>query len=150
MPNVAGLAAKPLSFARRFEQDLERIEAWYLRTADERVAEEALEAIIAQAEKIARLGLQFRPGYKNTRECPLARHPFLLIYRIERRVSQRPRPQGLNRYRGSPRDGGLAQDAAPRRAKRQGPDAAISLDPPLARKPHPRHRSQPAEGVAAV
>lgn len=86
MPNVAGLAAKPLSFARRFEQDLERIEAWYLRTADENVAAEALEAIIAQAEKIARLELQFRPGYGSTRESPLARHPFLPIYRIEPRA----------------------------------------------------------------
>jgi len=38
---VAGRVAKPLSFARRFEQDLKRIEAWYLKTADERVADAA-------------------------------------------------------------------------------------------------------------
>ena len=80
---MAGLAAKPLSFTRRFEQDLERIERWYLKTGDQQVAEGALKGILAQAEKIARLGLQFRPGYKNTRECPLARYPLLLIYRIE-------------------------------------------------------------------
>ena len=79
------LAAKPLSFAKRFEQDLKRIEAWYLKTADERVADDAIDAILAQAEKIARLKLQFRRGYKGTRECPLPRHPFLLIYRIEAR-----------------------------------------------------------------
>ena len=60
------LGARPLSFAKRFEQDLERVEAWYLKTADERVADEAVDAILAQAEKIARLGLQFRPGYRNT------------------------------------------------------------------------------------
>ena len=36
--------------------------------------------------KIARLGLVFRPGYKDTRECPLGRFPFLLIYRIEARA----------------------------------------------------------------
>jgi len=84
-PNVGELGARPLSFAKRFEQDLERVEAWYLKTADERVADEAVDAILAQAEKIARLGLQFRPGYRNTRECPLRRHPFLLIYRIEPR-----------------------------------------------------------------
>ena len=64
MPNVDGLGARSLSFAKRFEQDLERVEAWYLKTADERVADEAIDAILAQAEKIARLGLQFRPGYK--------------------------------------------------------------------------------------
>lgn len=80
---MRGLGARSLSFARRFEQDLERVEAWYLETADERVADEAVDAILAQAEKIARLGLQLRPGYRNTRECPLSRHPFLLIYRID-------------------------------------------------------------------
>ena len=83
---MAGRVAKPLSFARRFEQDLKRIEAWYLKTADERVADAAVDAVLAQAEKIARLGLVFRPGYKGTRECPLGRFPFLLIYRIEARA----------------------------------------------------------------
>ena len=85
MPNVAEPGARSLSFAKRFEQDLERVEAWYLKTAHQRVADEAVDAIIAQAERIARLGLQFRPGYKLTRECSLSRHPFLLIYRIEPR-----------------------------------------------------------------
>jgi plasmid stabilization system protein ParE len=80
---VAVRAAKPLSFASRFEQDLKRVEAWYLDTADARVADDAVDAILSQARKIARLGLVFRPGYKNTRECPLKRFPFLLIYRIE-------------------------------------------------------------------
>jgi len=42
---VAGRVAKPLSFARRFEQDLKRIEAWYLKTADERVADAAVDAV---------------------------------------------------------------------------------------------------------
>jgi hypothetical protein len=83
---VAERVAKPLSFARRFEQDLKRIEAWYLETADERVADDALGAILSQSEKIARLGLVFRPGYRNTRECPLKRFPFRLIYRIETRA----------------------------------------------------------------
>ena len=85
VPNVGEPGARSLSFARRFEQDLERVEAWYLKTADQRVADEALDAIVAQAERIARLGLQFRPGYRHTRECTLPRHPFLLIYRIEPR-----------------------------------------------------------------
>ena len=80
---MAAHAAKPLSFSRRFEHDLKRIEAWYLATADERVAGDAVGAILAQSEKIARLGLVFRPGYKNTRECPLRRFALLLIYRIE-------------------------------------------------------------------
>lgn len=83
---MAGRVAKPLSFARRFEQDLERIEAWYLEAADEQVANDAVGAVLSQAEKISRLGLVFRPGYKNTRECPLKRFPFLLIYRIEART----------------------------------------------------------------
>ena len=68
---MAERVAKPLSFARRFEQDLERIEAWYLETADECVANDAVDAVLSQAKKIARLGLVFRPGYKHTRECPL-------------------------------------------------------------------------------
>ena len=88
MPNVGEPGARSLSFAKRFEQDLERVEAWYLKTADQRVADEAIDAIVAQAERIARLGLQFRPGYKHTRECPLPRHPFLLIYR--ERLGDRP------------------------------------------------------------
>ena len=83
---MAGRVVKPLSFAKRFEQDLERIEAWYLKTADERVADDAVDAVLAQAEKIARLGLVFRPGLKNTRECPLRRFPLLIIYRIETRA----------------------------------------------------------------
>ena len=83
MPNVGVPGARSLSFTRRFEQDLERVEAWYLKTADQRVADEALDAIVAQAERIARLGIQFRPGYRHARECPLPRHPFLLIYRID-------------------------------------------------------------------
>ena len=52
VPNVDELAAKPLSFAKRFEQDLERIEAWYLKTADERVADDAIDAILAQARRL--------------------------------------------------------------------------------------------------
>jgi plasmid stabilization system protein ParE len=82
---VGELGARSLSFAKRFEQDLQRVEAWYLKTANQRVADEAVDAIIAQAERICRLGLQFRPGYKNTRECPLSSYPFLLIYRIDPR-----------------------------------------------------------------
>ncbi|MGQ0512156.1 MAG: type II toxin-antitoxin system RelE/ParE family toxin [Betaproteobacteria bacterium] len=85
---MAGLAARPLSFTRRFEQDLERIEAWYCKTADERVADGAIDAIVAQAERIARLGLVFRRGRKGTRECPLRRFPFLLVYRIDARSVQ--------------------------------------------------------------
>ena len=85
---MPGLAAKPLRFSTRFEQDLDRVGAWCLKTADERVADEAIEEIIEQAERIARLGLKFRPGIRNTRECPLRRHPFLLIYRVEPRAVQ--------------------------------------------------------------
>ena len=85
MPSVGESAARQLSFSRRFEQDLERVEAWYLKTADEQVADDAVDAILIQAEKIARLGLHFRRGYKGTRECPMPKHPFLLIYCIEPR-----------------------------------------------------------------
>jgi plasmid stabilization system protein ParE len=80
---VAVHVAKQLSFARRFEQDLKRIEAWYSQTADDSVADDAIDAVITQAEKIARLGLVFRKGYRNTRECPIKRFPLLLIYRSE-------------------------------------------------------------------
>ena len=86
MPSVGESAARQLSFSRRLEQDLERVEAWYLKTADEQIADDAVDAILAQAEKIARLGFHFRRGYKGTRECPLPRHPLLLIYRIDPRA----------------------------------------------------------------
>lgn len=77
------MAARQLSFTKRFERDLDRIEAWYLKTADQQVADEAIDAILNQAERIARLGLQLRRGYRDTRECPLPRHPYLLVYRID-------------------------------------------------------------------
>jgi len=56
---VAGRVAKPLSFARRFEQDLKRIEAWYLKTADERAAE-------ARAVRMQRV-IDSRGAYLNER-----------------------------------------------------------------------------------
>lgn len=41
------------------------------------------DAILAQAEKIAALGLMFRPGIRQgTRECVMTRYSCTLVYRI--------------------------------------------------------------------
>lgn len=40
-----------------------------------------MDAIFSQAEKIASLGLAFRPGIRaGTRECVMQRFPYMLVY----------------------------------------------------------------------
>ncbi len=53
---------KRLEFAARALRDIEAIEAYYLEVASELVADQAVDAILTQAEKIAALDLKFRPG----------------------------------------------------------------------------------------
>jgi plasmid stabilization system protein ParE len=72
---------KRLEFTARARRDIEAIETWYLETAGEAVADRAVDAILAQAEKIAALGLMFRPGIREgTRECVMRRFPYTLVY----------------------------------------------------------------------
>jgi len=72
---------KRLEFAVRARRDIEAIEAWYLESAGEAVADRVVDAILAQAEKIAALGLMFRPGIREgTRECVMPRFPYILVY----------------------------------------------------------------------
>ena len=75
-----------LEWSKRAQRDLAHIEDFYLTVAGYEVADSAIDAIIAQAEKITSLGLVFRPGKDNTRECPLRRFPVTIVYRIEDNV----------------------------------------------------------------
>lgn len=75
------MPTRQLEFAVRARRDIEAIESWYLQTAGEEVANNAVDAILDQAEKIAALGLMFRPGIRiGTRECVMQRFPYTLVY----------------------------------------------------------------------
>jgi plasmid stabilization system protein ParE len=77
------VAKKRLEFAARARRDIEAIETWYLETAGETVADRAVDAILDQTEKIAALGLMFRPGIREgTRECVMRRFPYTLVYTV--------------------------------------------------------------------
>lgn len=75
------MARKQLEFTIRARRDIEAVEAWYLETAGEAVADRAVDTILGQAEKIAALGLMFRPGIREgTRECVMRRFPYTVVY----------------------------------------------------------------------
>ena len=77
------MAAKRLEYAVRARRDLEAIEKYHLEVAGDVVADRVIDAILSQAERIAALGLVFRPGIRHgTRECVMARYPYTLVYRI--------------------------------------------------------------------
>ncbi len=72
---------KRLEFAAKARRDIEAIESYYLEEAGEKLAGQAVDAILTQAEKIAALDLKFRPGIRaGTRECVMTRFPYTLIY----------------------------------------------------------------------
>ncbi len=72
-----------LRYAVRSRRDLEAIEKYHLDVAGDVVADRIIDAIQSQAEKIAALGLMFRPGIRQgTRECVMTRYPYILVYRI--------------------------------------------------------------------
>lgn len=74
---------RPLDWSKRALADLDRIYDYYLEAAPHDIAEQAIEAIGAQARRIARLNLVYRPGRNGTREAVVARFPYTIIYRIE-------------------------------------------------------------------
>src|SRR3990172_11561116 len=55
---------KRLEYAVRSRRDLEAIEKYHLEAAGDGVADRLIDAILSQAEKIAALGLVFRPGIR--------------------------------------------------------------------------------------
>jgi len=81
MPDAS--TSKPLDWSRRAQADLDRIYDYYLDVAPFDIAEQAVTAIVAQAHRIARLNLVYRPGRNGTRECVMRRFPFTIIYRVE-------------------------------------------------------------------
>ena len=77
------MPGKRLEYAVRARRDLEAIETYHLEVAGDVVADRIIDAILLQAEKIAALGLMFRPGIRQgTRECVMTRYPYTLVYRI--------------------------------------------------------------------
>ncbi|MFH1043576.1 MAG: type II toxin-antitoxin system RelE/ParE family toxin [Pseudomonadota bacterium] len=77
------MSGKRLDYAVRARRDLEAIEKYHLEVAGDIIADRIVDAILAQAEKIAALGLMFRPGIRQgTRECVMTRYPYTLVYRI--------------------------------------------------------------------
>lgn len=77
------MPGKRLDYAVRARRDLEAIEKYHLEVAGNIVADRIIDAILSQAEKIAALGLMFRPGIRQgTRECVMPRYPYTLVYRI--------------------------------------------------------------------
>lgn len=82
------MPGKRLEYAVRSRRDLETIEKYHLEVAGDVTADRIIDAILSQAEKIAALGLMFRPGIRQgTRECVMTRYPYTLVYRIgSRRV----------------------------------------------------------------
>ena len=80
------MPGKRLEYAVRARRDLEAIEKYHLEIAGDVVADRIIDAILSQAEKIAALGLAFRPGIRQgTRECVMTRYPYTLVYRINPR-----------------------------------------------------------------
>jgi len=77
------VAGKRLEYAVRARRDLEAIEKYHLEIAGDVVADRVIDAIPSQAERIAALGLVFRPGIRHgTRECVMTRYPYTVVYRI--------------------------------------------------------------------
>src|SRR3972149_5431143 len=64
-------------------RDREAMEKYHREAAGDVVADRVIDAILSQAEKVAALGLMFRPGIRQgTRECVMTRYPYTLVYRI--------------------------------------------------------------------
>jgi len=78
--------SKLLDWSKRAQADLDRIYDYYLDAAPYDIAEQAIRAIIEQANRTARAGLIYRPGPRGTREAVMRRFPFTIIYRIEPNV----------------------------------------------------------------
>ena len=55
-----------LDYAVRARRDLEAIEKYHLEVAGDVLADRIIDAILSQAEKIAALGIAFRPGMRFT------------------------------------------------------------------------------------
>ena len=60
-PAVSG---KRLEYSVRARRDLEALERYHLEVAGVVVADRIVDAVLSQAEKIAALGLMFRPGIR--------------------------------------------------------------------------------------
>lgn len=59
---------------------------YYLEESTQSVAVNCLLEIKSSLDRIAILGLQFRPGQYDTRECVLKQFPYTLVYRITART----------------------------------------------------------------
>ena len=59
---------------------------YYLEEATQSVAVNCLLEVKNSLDRIAILGLQFREGKNETRECPMKQFPYTIVYRITART----------------------------------------------------------------
>ena len=83
------MPAKFVEFSPSAERQLDAIEAHSLQEADRQVAEEAIDAILDAAERLATLPVIYRPAARaGLREYVMVRFLFVLIYRVTARKIQ--------------------------------------------------------------
>lgn len=76
------IARRRLDWSKRASADQLSIIRHYLEIASEAVAWDCFLEIEGNLERIALLGLKFRPGVNDTRECVLKQFPYTIVYRI--------------------------------------------------------------------
>ncbi|MBL8489261.1 MAG: type II toxin-antitoxin system RelE/ParE family toxin [Rhodocyclaceae bacterium] len=75
------MVARRLEFTRRALRDIEAIESYYIEEAGPEVADDAVDAILAQDGKLTAPIVEYRPGIrKGTREYVMTRFPYTLVY----------------------------------------------------------------------
>jgi plasmid stabilization system protein ParE len=80
------MAERLPDWSARADADLARLVVFYAENASPTIAREIRDAIVAAAQLIATLPVKFRAGKRGTREYPLARLPYTLIYRSTART----------------------------------------------------------------
>lgn len=74
---------KPLKWAVRSHRNLLQIQKYYVKNAGDRIADEAVDAIYYQTEKIAERPMLYRKGsHEGVHECVMSRFPFIIYYRV--------------------------------------------------------------------
>ncbi|MEW5889393.1 MAG: type II toxin-antitoxin system RelE/ParE family toxin [Pseudomonadota bacterium] len=83
------MPARSVEFSPRAERQLARIEAYYLKEAGLSVADDAVDTILAAAERLGSLPVIYRPAARaGLREYVLDRFPYILVYRVQPRRVQ--------------------------------------------------------------
>ena len=75
------MPARQLEWSRRADLDLDGLIRFYAETASPEVAAKGRMEVLNAAAHLADLPVIHRPGKRGTREYPLTRFPYTLIYR---------------------------------------------------------------------